>query len=934
MTVPTCDDLFPLKKVYGNCYTLKQILSSENGEFGCSYQSMTSESLDRFLSEHVIAFTNENAWNDGHLRRYVRNEAYITHAALYDELKKQKRCSYFMAIQSLAYFTANRDHFQRLFSLLDPSRRSLFCFILVNPLYLSLGHSTFLQVSGPSTFEEGQVEGNQRATPDFAETFINKSDILINDRMVKKGSFSHRLPKSFNYIKINQMLYDHSNKRTHSFIHRYDYVDSIRLSIFGSVIPEKAQFGQYRDLFESIKLNHMKFDFKKTLDLVAGKEQVTRKSSLKSLVTSHVTHDKVCEFMRRVFFATFPRLLFGSNQNRQKFYRGLKLIITSSRASIIRTSNVSRGLNYKVIPWLHGDRKHPSQGQFLEFSEFVIEYILDLLGSFFYVTETQYSNLQNVFYRKKTWKRIYKLALENMGEEQGEWCTRSSLSTGELTSMPTLSLLNQSENEPQSDGQHKIVNRVIPKKSSVRIIEPNKSVDLDKLRAMKAIIRSMRRLQTSRQRNEDFSRLIHWCQSMSLAGRFIYFIRSDIRDCYPSIDHNLLLSIVRGQMVELFSQERPEFIDVFVLDVFTVDQSRRFTRRVFIPRFERRNQFLKCLRIVSGTARNRLIIPKRIVKLTRPYDCIFEQVVGNFIPVSGDKCFKLIKGLRQGDPISSDLSSLYIEHYLDEMTRDLVSSDTEDCKFMSSHSADDMIFACIDNDHALALLARITHFSNQFNLTVNLKKVQINFSSQGICPEITMSDCINYHGFKINSCPLALHGDYSYLRNSHIRYSFDSNQFRPLTEFLSHIKRQVTTISVLLIDPFLNSFENIAINLYEKIYFQGVRLAYYLLASPVYRVKQVPCRLLAFVLSAVRRVYQRNTFLPDKNLPLSHLQVTCIALSSLLYLWTNNSRLFCRKSERSYLQGHLNQLMKQDSQLAVFLDLSPSDDLLSVIFTH
>lgn len=945
------DTILSRLSVFDNVYTLSDIVLSKNGNFGHSNTHVLPEDWDRVLSQHVIAFPNHYVGKGRSLRVHVKQNATDTFNCLFEDLMEQEdEFESFMLEQSLFYFEENGELFNYFFDLLEPARRSVFCFIWICPMFLHLGDGTCLQVSGPFPVHENDMKveagGNSETSSQprrekVKASKVSKSQLVIVERLVKKRlSSRHGLSQGLSYSAYD-MSYNALISQMNDFIHKYDSIDSIIPVIFGVLVPERARMSEYGDIFESIKLNHMIFGFERTLDQIAGADRVTKRSSMRSLVSRHIHHDKVCEFMRRVLFTVFPRVLFGSNQNRQKFYRGLKLIVTSSRISHVSCGNVSHGINIKSVPWIDSNRKPTSRGHFLKFTSFVVEYMLDLLRSFFYVTETQFSRNKSVFYRKHVWRRIEQVALRDMAEEQGELCgTLSSLSTNRIVSFDTSlpATCPWKRYNYDSEGRAYPPLRVIPKRSSVRIIEPNRCCDREQLCAIKAIIRVMRKSQTSRQRNDLFSRFVHWCRSMSLNGQFVYLIRSDIQDCYPSINQDLLMKIVTRQMFNLYYDADPEFIDVFVLEVYKVTRAGHYSEVIFVPILQSHSDFIHQVKISLNQGKYRLILPREIIRVKRPYRAILNHVKNNIISLSKGRCFKLTKGVRQGDPISSDLSSLYIEHYLHSITRDLMPSHHAEPIVRYCHSADDMIFALTDRESALTVLSRILHLNTQFNLTVNHRKVQVNFD-QTICTEFARSEYIQYFGFRIKGQQFALFGDYSLSKNSHIKYTYDSDPFRPLQHLIEHSQQQIRIMSPLLIDTWVNSIDDIIINLHDRIYFQCTRLAYHLITSPLYRDRQIPSLLLSFIVSTVQRLKKMLKKRNLKrgllhNLPLTPVQITCIPLSALFYLWHNDRTLFFRKKERVFLRKCLCRLMRHDRQLSAILYMEPSQELKSIQYTR
>lgn len=935
----TNDDIVILQNVYEKIVTLKEILISSHGDYGIGYNGPIPEEFDAFLSSHLVAFNLKDSWNDEILKFYVKSKPLQTLIAYYN-LKFQKSNEFHPIQSTRNYYNQFPLHFETFFNLLEPSRRSLFCFIFSCSLFVHFGNGNFLIVGGRNFPDSKEINYLWKSGKINIQTSSSSDpkicELLVPVKTVKKGSFSHKYSaKGFSNIHMNKLLYQPSIKKARTFLHKFDSTGSLLPIIFGSVLPQGA-IVEYRDHFESIKINHMTFEFNRVMNQVAGKVRIKKdKQKLDSLVQMFTPHQQVCEFMRRVFFYVFPRQLFGSNQNRQKFYRGLKLIITSPRISKIRFTNVSRGLNYKTIMWLDIGSKHPSQGYFIKFTQFVISYILDLLRSFFYVTETQFARNENVFYRKEIWRRIYLASTDKMTEEQGRIIPdvlplkrkhiafrKASINATKYEKRKRI-MLKKRKIYPTC--------RVIPKKSSVRIICPNNAFapNSETSSAIKAIIRSMRKVKTSRGRYEDLTRLIYWCKTMHLHKMKLYMIKGDIKDCYPSINQDLLVSIIRNHLNELYGSPQPDFVDVFLVDLVNITRRKHFTNEVYITPCGPSDSLFSQIKELYPDIKNTFIIPKKTIKLNKPELLIRDLVKANVVAVNDRKCVEIIQGVRQGDPISCDLAALYMEHYIEEIVLDLLHSYSDGPRASFAYSADDMIFASIDKEFALDILSRISRPFVKYNLQANFSKLQVNFH-QSICSNVNVNRYLSFCGFKIDSFDFAVFGDYSTFNGCHIKYTFDSNQFKPVKEVRSHLVSQISMLRPFCLDPYINSNLAIAKNLYERVYFQGLRFAYYLLASPVYRVKQVPCQIVSFTVSIIRRIIRRKKVLTRRDWTISNLQVAFITVSALHHLWTSHGSLYTRKKERMFYQRYLRKLQNVIGDDCEFSQLTPSRELTSI----
>ena len=134
-------------------------------------------------------------------------------------------------------------------------------------------------------------------------------------------------------------------------------------------------------------------------------------SSLCSLLRS-------LQFITRCFLELFPASLFGSSGNVNIVTEGLEKFCTIRLKENIAESELLRGFKLKEVEWLYNKGEGPvsrdcavsRQNKMLNVLTFVYNiFIIPLIRSTFYVTETQFGGNSVFYYRKRVWKQIRKL---------------------------------------------------------------------------------------------------------------------------------------------------------------------------------------------------------------------------------------------------------------------------------------------------------------------------------------------------------------------------------------------------------------------------------------------------------------------------------------------------------------------------------------------
>ena len=152
-------------------------------------------------------------------------------------------------------------------------------------------------------------------------------------------------------------------------------------------------------------------------------------ATLPELAKEYTSGDQVVAFMSAVLRKVFPASFWGSDRNLANVLDSVKLFVSLRRKERLPNKSLMHGMRVTKITWLLGNQK---QGSSLsrtdhESSNFLAlkvlrwlfrGFIIPLLRSNFYVTETEFSGKQVLYYRKPVWSLFRCLAMKKLLQKQ------------------------------------------------------------------------------------------------------------------------------------------------------------------------------------------------------------------------------------------------------------------------------------------------------------------------------------------------------------------------------------------------------------------------------------------------------------------------------------------------------------------------------------
>uniref|UniRef100_UPI00358E34BD telomerase reverse transcriptase n=1 Tax=Myxine glutinosa TaxID=7769 RepID=UPI00358E34BD len=137
------------------------------------------------------------------------------------------------------------------------------------------------------------------------------------------------------------------------------------------------------------------------------------------LLSQHSDSASVYGFLRAILLRVLPMEAWGSPHNRRRFLRILKTCLGLGRLESLGIKELCHGMRVNDCSWLQlGHRRvspieHCKREETLQkfFTWVMQDFVMVLLSSFFYITETMFQKNKIFFYRKNVWCHLHSIAM-------------------------------------------------------------------------------------------------------------------------------------------------------------------------------------------------------------------------------------------------------------------------------------------------------------------------------------------------------------------------------------------------------------------------------------------------------------------------------------------------------------------------------------------
>ncbi|KAM6445852.1 telomerase reverse transcriptase [Rhynochetos jubatus] len=571
-------------------------------------------------------------------------------------------------------------------------------------------------------------------------------------------------------------------------------------------------------------------------------------SHLRALLKQHSTHWQVYVFVRECLERVIPAELWGSNHNKCRFLKNVKAFISMGKFGKISLQELMWKMRVNDCVWLRlvkGDHFVPaSEHCFREellakFLYWLMDtYVVELLRSFFYVTETMFQKNMLFYYRKLIWGKLQNIGIRNHFAQ----VHLRALSSEEMEAV------RQNKYIPMASKL-----RFIPKMNGLRPIV--KVSGVAEARAFSKEGREKKMHHYNTQMKNLFS-VLNYERTIntSLVGssvfgkddiyktwkKFVtkvlesggeiphfYYVKTDVSRAYDTIPHNKLVEVISRIL-------KPEKRTVYCIRRYAVimvtrnGKARRFYRRHvstfkdFMPDMK---QFVSQLQ--DKTSLHNAIVVEQSLTFNETSSSLFNfflQVIYNNILKIGNRYYLQCCGIPQGSILSTLLCSLCYG----DMENKLLCGVQQDGVLI--RLIDDFLLVTPHLTQARTFLRTLATGIPEYGFLINPNKTVVNFPVDDIpgCSEFKqLSDCrlIPWCGLLLDTQTLEVYCDYSRYSYTSIRSSLSFNSSKTAGKNMKY--KLITVLKLkchcLFLDLQINSLRTVCINIYKILLLQAYR---------------------------------------------------------------------------------------------------------------
>lgn len=573
----------------------------------------------------------------------------------------------------------------------------------------------------------------------------------------------------------------------------------------------------------------------------------------------------------------FLKFVFGCDRNYNIFKRHINELV--SRGEKFRKFELGYyvkfhdlAMNLDRISWLDELGVEAKFRVFIQTLFGILKYILELLRRYFYITLGTHYGEKLFYFRYDLWQRIQHKTLQQLIKQQV------------LSPVPMPQLDKKSAKKSISKIRFHV------KKDNLRLICT--SCRLSDL-TYRCMIVLLRYLLLSSPNYTHFnlmsllSGLRYFNQRKTEHNETIYFVRADIKDCFQSIDQQLLFDIV----VEKFNTDPANTDGCIYLNNMTCQTRRRRT----VDGTLRKSKHIKYLTMddaetVRQSGRFLTVfdkVTKLPVKIAEFSDAFLKPHIIKPIvrPTYHSKqAFVLSKGIRQGAQASSVLNSIYVQAAFDRHLGDFYASPS--CRIYCY--VDDILFISTNLAESQSFMHKMLVGFSEFGLKMNVNKLKSNFSCRNLDEKkCRLEKYVIFYKQLIELATLKCSYDYNY-NDMPMQDTFTLNPYASTLNIDTAVK--MVRIDFFHLDMKLSGFDRVVTNIYERGVMVAHRVAsYFILSLYLKNLKnQKPKFLLELIKDFAKRICLTIKLAIKRGLvenDLSYRQIRLVIAAAFLVSW-------------------------------------------------
>ncbi|XP_012869282.1 PREDICTED: telomerase reverse transcriptase [Dipodomys ordii] len=513
-------------------------------------------------------------------------------------------------------------------------------------------------------------------------------------------------------------------------------------------------------------------------------------------------------FLRACLRRLVPAGLWGSGHNRRRFLKNTKKLVALGKYARLSLRELTWKVKARDCAWLRGragDGCVPAaehrrrEGVLAKFLFWLMDtYVVELLKSFFYVTETTFQKNKLFFYRKSVWSQLQSIGvrqhLERVrlrelsgAEVRQHQVARPALPTSRLRFIPKPCGLRPIVNMDYIVGPRAVCREQKAQHFAQHIKTLFSVLTYERMRRPELLGASVLGL------DDIFTAWRAWVlrvRSQNPMPR-LYFVKADVTGAYEALPHDRLAEVVARAI-------RPRENTYCIRHYAVVQRAvqgrvhRSFRRHVstFTDLQPYMHQFLEHLQDTSAL-RDAVVI-EQSCSLNEDSSDLFDfflHFVHDSVVRIGSRCYVQCQGIPQGSILSPLLCSLCYG----DMENKLLPEIQQDGLLL--RLVDDFLLVTPHLAKAQAFLQVLVQGVPEYGCEINVQKTVVNFPLEGVvldgaAPEQLPAHCLfPWCGLLLDTQTLEVFCDYSSCRFHAcvLQLPFDQGVWRNPLFFLSII---------------------------------------------------------------------------------------------------------------------------------------------------
>ncbi|XP_009897877.2 telomerase reverse transcriptase [Dryobates pubescens] len=571
-------------------------------------------------------------------------------------------------------------------------------------------------------------------------------------------------------------------------------------------------------------------------------------SDLGQLIKQRSTRWEVYLFVRECLEKVIPAELWGSSHNKCRFLKNVKVFISMGMFAKLSLRELMWKMRVNDCLWLRlakGDHFVPASEHCLReeiLAKFLYwlmgTYVVELLRSFFYITETMSQKTKLHYYRKLVWGKLQNIGIRSHIAE----AHLRALSSEEIEALrhkKCLPVVSKLRFIPKTQGLRPIVkvSNVLEAPALSKESREKKMHHYNtQLKNLFSVLNYERTINTSIIGSSAFGKddiyrtwkkFVTKVHESGAEMPHFYFVKTDVSRAYDTIPHKKLVEVI-SQIL------KPEKRTVYcirryaVIMITTSGKARKFYKRHvstfmdFLPDME---QFLSHLQ-ENDSLQNAIIVEQSLT-FNETSSTLFEfflQMLHNNILEIKKRYYLQCCGIPQGSILSTLLCNLCYGYMENKLLRGIQQDG------VLIRLIDDFLLVTPHLTKAKIFLRTLAMGIPDYGFSINPQKTVVNFPVAGVpgCSEFTQvpdDRFVLWCGLALNIRTLEVSCDYSSYNATYIRTSLSFNSSTRAGKNMKYKLIAVLRLKChgLFLDLQINSLQTVLLNIYKIFLLQACR---------------------------------------------------------------------------------------------------------------